>query len=85
MAYHVGKLDWFCRKYVAPNMFTSSLKEKSKKVCSENDIIFIEKDDTHILSEHALSKKSNDSELINTISVRTSLKLSMIYNTICFL
>ena len=62
------KLDWFWKKYVAPRMLASSLNEKPKKVYSENATIFIEKDDAHILSEHALSEKSNYSELINSIS-----------------
>ena len=61
------RLNWFWRKYVAPEMLTSSLKEKLKKVYSENDIIFIERESTHTVSEHALSGKYDDSELTNTI------------------
>ena len=48
-------------------MLASSLREKLKKVYSENDIIFIERESTHTVSEHTLSGKSGDSELTNTI------------------
>ena len=49
------RLNWFWRKYVAQEMLTSSLKEKLKKVYYKNDIIFIERESTHAVSEHALS------------------------------
>ena len=52
---------------MAPEMLASSLREKLKKVYSENDIIFIERESTHTVSEHALSGKCDDSELTNTI------------------
>ena len=61
------RLNWFWRKYVAPEMLTTSLKEKIKKVYSENDIIFIERESTHTVSELAQSGKCDDSELTNTI------------------
>ena len=48
-------------------MLMLSLKEKLKKVYSENDIIFTEKESTHIVSEHALSGKCHDSALTITI------------------
>lgn len=34
---------------------------------SENDVILIEKDNTHNLSMHTLSEEFNDSELISSI------------------
>ena len=49
------RLNWIWRKYVAQEMLTSSLKEKLKKVYYKNDIIFIERESTHAVSEHALS------------------------------
>ena len=63
------KLNWFWRKYVAPKMFTSKLKEL-KKDYFKNDIIFIEKESTHTVGKQALSGKFDDSELINTILVK---------------
>ena len=63
------KLNWFWRKYVAPKMFTSKLKEL-KKDYFKNDIIFIEKESTHTVGEQERSKKFDDSELINTILVK---------------
>lgn len=37
------------------------------KSYSENDVILIEKDNTHTLSMHTLSEEFNDSELISSI------------------
>ena len=56
-------------------MLASSLREKLKKVYSENDIIFIERESTHTVSEHALSGKCDDSELTNTILSQDIIKL----------
>ena len=52
---------------MAPEMLMSSLKEKLIKVYSENHTIFIERESTHTVSEHALNGKYDDSELTNTI------------------
>ena len=52
---------------MAPEMFMSTLKETVKKVYSKNDIIFIEKEITHIVSEHAPSGKCDDFELNSAI------------------
>ena len=60
------KLIWFWRKYVASETLTSLLKKKLKKLCAKNDIIFIEKESTHTVSEHALTGECDDSELIDT-------------------
>ena len=51
---------------MASETLTSSLKKKLKKLCPKNDIIFIERESTRTVSEHALSGECDDSELIDT-------------------
>ena len=78
-------LNWFWRWYAASEILTSSLKEKLKKLYSGNDIIFIEKESTHTVSEHALSGECDDYELIDTILGDDFIDIEIMCNMQCYL
>lgn len=65
---------------MASETLTSSLKKKLKKLCAKNDIIFIERESTRTVSEHALSGECDDSELIDTTLGEDFIDLEIMCN-----
>ena len=67
LAHHVGQVEVVLEKICGTRNVYLIIKVETEKCFSENDIVFIEEENIHSASEHALKGNCDDSELTNTI------------------
>ena len=67
LAHHVGQVEVVLEKICGTRNVYLIITVETEKSFSENDIVFIEEENNHSASEHALKGNCDDSELTSTI------------------
>ena len=85
MAYHVIKVEMISEKIRKTKIACIINEQNGERACSENDIIFINKDINHTLGEHLLNESFTEPESGNAILCIDIIGIEIIlFNTVLF-